>query len=107
MESNNASNTLNNGSGSESGAEPRQVRYVDPETKPRFRTSALPPNNSELITAEQEDRALFMQSMTIGILLIIIVLFLVWLEREKPVKIVIVTDLTISTFYKFNRSNWS
>ena len=82
MESNNSSAPLNNESRTGSGAEPRQVRYVDPEAKPHFRTSALPPNNSELITAEQEDRTLFMQSMTIGILLIIIVLFLVWLERR-------------------------
>ena len=71
----------------DNGIQPREVRYVDQETPARFRKSALPPNNSRLINAEQEDRALFAQAMALGLIIIIIVLCIVRLERGKSIKI--------------------
>jgi hypothetical protein len=64
-------------------AQPRQLRYIDKNTPSYFQSSALPSNISSLIQSEQKDREICTQIVAVCLILLIIMIFLVWLERRK------------------------
>ncbi len=63
------------------GIEPKQVRFIDPETDPQFRKSTFPPNNSEIIIKKNRDTTLLSQFFAALCVVVIILLLLVWLEN--------------------------
>lgn len=68
-------------SDNQNNTEPRQVRYIDPETEPQFRMSSFPPNSSTLIESEQQDRSLLSKTFIILLLLLILALSLIRIEN--------------------------